>query len=124
MDHPKNQNNAFQVLLLIVSGLLLIFLWKDATWALWTATTLGLLGLCSKKMAESISRGWMGIGWVLSLFMPKIILSLFYLLILFPIALLSRLFSKKDPLQLQAPKESNWRENQRVFQAEDFKKLW
>jgi len=70
-------------------------------WSLWVAITIGVLGVLSPFMARKIQDLWMGLSRILSHIIPPILLSIVFFVILFPIALLSRLFGDKDPLQLK-----------------------
>jgi len=66
----------------------------------------------------------MKLAWVLSLIIPNILLSSIFFLFLFPIALLSRLFGKKDPLMLKNPEKSVFRNQEKKFDKSSFENPW
>ena len=119
-----NKNNPTSTILTIVVGFLIIYLITKSTWALYVSVSIGVLGLVSNTLARYINMGWMKIGWVLSLIIPNILLSVVYFLILTPIALLAKLFSKKDPLLLTNPKGTLFIEKNKSFEKSGFEKPW
>src|SRR5262245_49456605 len=62
---------------------------------------LSAIGLLSPYLTEKIHRLWMGIAHVMGSIMSKVILTILFYAFLFPIAMLARLFSKGDSLQLK-----------------------
>ncbi len=82
-----------------------------------------LLSAVSEKAAIQIEKGWLWIGGTLGKINAAILLFLIYYLLLTPIAFLSRIGSK-DPLQLKAPADSNFRFKNHKYVAEDLKNPW
>ncbi len=120
-----------KTVLTIVIGFLVIYLLGltnqldgDFTWALWVAIIVGALGLLSSYLAQKIQDLWMGLGTVLSYIIPPILLSIIFYLFLFPIALLSRLFGEKDPLQLKKTDKSLFKTVDKEFTKDTFEKTW
>lgn len=117
-SNPKN------TVLVISMGLLIIYLmmgWKPAVYA---SLGIGLIGVFSDVLSKKIEFVWMKLAWVLSLIVPNILLSIVFFFILCPIAFMSRVFGKKDPLMLKSRKESMYKKRDYTFNKGDFEKPW
>ncbi len=123
MAHNKELKPSKTVLTIVV-GFLIIYAITNANWALWIAIAIGVLGLLSSFIALKIQELWMGLGKLLSHIVPPVLLSVIFFLILFPIALLSRLFGEKDPLQLNRTNKSLFKTVDRPFTKSSFEKTW
>lgn len=115
---PKNSVITIAVLLLIV------FLYTNQYIVIWLALSLLLLNLLSTRFTMAIDFFWSKIIWVLGLIMPKIILTIIFFLILTPIALLSRIFGKKDILKLKNRYKSLFVDSNNQIDKSYFEKLW
>jgi hypothetical protein len=113
-----------KTVLTIVIGFLVIYAVTHFTWALWVAIVVGALGLVSSFLAQKIQDLWMGLSTVLSYIIPPILLSIIFYILLFPIALLSRLFGEKDPLQLRKTDKSLFKTVDKEFTKDTFEKTW
>jgi hypothetical protein len=102
-------------------GLYLLFQWE---WALWLAFGVGMAGVLSNYLAQKIDIAWQFIGKILGFIMPNVLLSLVFFLLLTPLALLARVFRKKDPLFLKNRQASTFRERSTVFEAKSFENPW
>lgn len=91
---------------------------------LYIALGVGILGAMSTYLAEKIDWLWTKIGWVLSFIVPNIIMTIVFYLVLTPIAFLSRLFGKKDVMDLRNTQESLWKSKGTSFSKESFEKPW
>lgn len=115
-----------QTILVIIIGFLIlyaIFRWKGF-WMI--AAGVGIPGLLIPPLRSYIVRAWHGIAEVLGFINSRIILSLIFFLILFPIALLSRLFSK-DRFQLNKKgkgKGTYYKERAYKYVPGDFENPW
>lgn len=120
-----NLKKDIQSVLVILIGFLVlyaIFRWRGF---LLIGGLLGILGLLSPFLRNYILKGWNGFAKVLGFINSRIILSGIFFLILTPIALLSRLFSK-DRMQLKRLKkgESYFKNRDHEYGAEDFENPW
>ncbi len=70
-----------------------------------------------------IDQVWMKMAYVLGLFMPKILLTIIFYGILFPIALLFKLFGKSDII-LKNNRKSFFKEVNKSYTSASFEKLW
>lgn len=120
----KPPSNPAKTVLTICLGFLVVFLITKAKWALTTAVIVGLAGLFSDFLAKKIEWLWMKLAQVLALIVPNILLGAIFYLFLFPVALLSRLFGKKDPMRLKNSSATVWVEKKTGFDAASFEKPW
>jgi hypothetical protein len=106
----KNKNTktdtSKSTILIISMGFLALYVfsllkWPDHPWiwALYISLGVGIIGALSTYLGEKIEWVWMKLSKLLSYIVPNVLLSLVFYLFLFPISLLSKLFSK-DPLML------------------------
>lgn len=120
----KPISNPVKTALTITVGFLIIYWLTDRNWALWVALVVGLSGVFSPYLSKQIEVLWMGINKVLSYIMPNVLLSVIFYLVLFPIALASRVFGKKDPMHLKKPQGSLFRDSNKVFDKKSFENPW
>jgi len=116
--------NPTNTVLTITVGFVIVFLVFQWKWALTVSLLVGIAGLISNRLSSYIDFVWMQLAKVLSYIIPNILLSAIFYLFLFPIALLSRFFGKKDPLLLKNTKSSVYREVNKTFTASSLKNPW
>ncbi|MGV3611152.1 MAG: hypothetical protein ACO1N0_09400 [Fluviicola sp.] len=125
MSAPKQKaSNPAKTVLTIVVGFILIFLITKMRWSLSVAFFVGLAGVLSDFIAKWIDFAWMKLTVVLSYIVPNIVLSLIFYLFLFPIAMLTKLFGKKDPMHLKNTASTLFKHNEKVFDKAYFEKHW
>ena len=115
--------------LAMVTGFLVIYFlfelrgWEYARYLLYFSTTLGVIFLASEVLGNFIVKWWFklseGMGWVMS----RVILSTIFYVFLFPIAMLSRLFTK-NILGLKRPDKSAYTERNHAYKKEDLENIW
>ena len=112
-------------ILIITAGLIGCYFLFDKLILLIIALIIGLSGTISQTARIHIARAWEKIGRALGYVNSRIILSVIFFLILTPIALLSRVFSK-DKLQLKRKEENDsyYFDRNHEFQVEDFENPW
>ncbi len=125
----KKELTPSKTVLTIVIGFLAIYLYLTTKsqyhyWMLWVAVSVGGLGLLSSYLALKIQDAWMRLAKLLSHIIPPILLSIIFFVFLFPIALLSRLFGEKDPLQLKKTDKSLFKTVDKTFTKDTFEKTW
>lgn len=118
------KKNPAETMLVLATGCLFIFLFTEQRAWLYVSLVAGLVGILSPYLSTKIEWLWMGLARVLGYIVPNILLSLVYFLILTPLALLARLFSKKDPLQLKKPANSTFRDMDKVFNKSSLENPW
>jgi hypothetical protein len=122
MQQPKT--DPIKTVLTISMGFLVLHLATAWQWPQMVALVVGVLGMFSTYLSIKIDYLWMKLAWVLSLIVPNILLSAVFFLFLFPVAVLSRIFGKKDPLFLRNPKGSVYVSSDKVFDKAGFEKTW
>ena len=120
----KTNTDPLKTILIIVLGLIIIYFKFQYNWILFIAIIITSLGLISKKASEIIDYLWMRLAWLLSLIVPKIILSAFYYLLLFPMALISKVFGNKNGIVLKNNRNSFFLDVNKEFNKSSFEKPW
>lgn len=119
----KKQDTSRTTMLVISTGFIVIYFIFKADWALYVSLAVGLTGIISGFLSRMIEILWMKLAKVLSYIVPSILLSLVFYLILFPVALLWRLFTK-DPLMLKSNYKSFFIDINKDFEKKSFEKIW
>ena len=119
----KQKSNPTKTLLVLILAFLIVYLFTKYNWVIYTTIGLAIIGVLSSYLTKIIDAFWMKLAWVLSLFVPKIILSIVFYLVLTPIAFIAKLFSK-DELLLKNKYDSCFKEVNKTFSAEDLTKPW
>jgi len=117
---PKLINQS--LVALVIAGALLSYFTSDIR-ILFIAAALALCGFLLPALGLSIAVVWFYIGRVAGSITQPVILTITFYLILTPIALLSRLFSK-DSMWLKRGKYSYFRMEEKSFKKSDFEKTW
>ena len=119
----KIESNPVKTILIIVTSLLIVYLFSKINLFLNIILALCLIGVFSPYISKKIEFLWFKIAYILSLIIPNIVLGLIFYLILFPIALLSRI-SSNDPLVLKNKSKTIYKEVDKIFSKESFKNTW
>ena len=125
------KTNKYLAILVIVTGFIgLHFLFGDNTHLkpnifLYLALGIGVISIISTYLAGKIVWFWDKIALVLGTVNSKILLSLIFYTFLVPIALLFKLFKKKDELLLKKKTEgSYYKERNHTYSAEDLENVF
>lgn len=110
-------------ILVISMGFLIIYLIFSWQWAIYVSLVVGLTGIISPALSRLIESGWMKLARVLSYIVPTILLGIVFYLLLFPISLISKLFTK-DPLMLSNKHPSYFISVDREVNKKDLEKIW
>ena len=110
-------------MLIISMGFLVLYLIKEWHWAVIVSLSVGIIGIISPFLSRKIEWGWMKLGKLLGYIVPNILLSIVFYLVLFPLSLLSRIFSK-DPLMLSKDHETYFVDVEKEMDRKDFEKIW
>ncbi len=118
------ENEVNKILLVFTIGFcLLSFLFKLPILS-YIGVGIGLLGLISPSFGLFFAKFWMKFAGILGKINGTILLSIVFFLMLFPISLLQKIFSRKDNLRLKLPKESNFVIRDKKYKKEDLEKMW
>ncbi len=124
MENIVKKGRPTETCLVIATGILVIYLFHPAKPLIYAAIALGVIGAFIPSVAKWIDWAWYklseGMGWVMS----KVMLSVVFFVFLFPVAMLSRVFGKKDSLQLKKKPGSYWTERNHVYEGKDLENTW
>ena len=119
----KQKSNPTKTVLVLMLAFLIIYLFTKYNWAIYTSIGLGIIGAFFSFLTKIIDSLWMKLAWVLSLIIPKIILSIIFYLILTPIAFIAKFF-REDDLLLHNKHDSCFKDVNKTFSPQDLTKPW
>lgn len=117
------QDTSKATILIISMGFLAIYLMFSWHWAVIVSLIVGCIGILSSFLSKKIEWGWMKIAQFMGYIFPNILLSIVFFLFLFPISLLSKLFSK-DPLMLSNEYKTYFIDINKEIDKKSFEKIW
>ena len=121
----KEQKTDPQKTVLTISiGFIVLYFITKWDWTILIALAIGFAGIFSTYLSTKIDYLWMKLAWLLNLILPKILLFIIFFLLLFPLAILFRLFGKKDPLNLNNKAETNFINCNKKFDKVSLEKPW
>lgn len=110
-------------ILIISMGFLILYLLFSWQWAVFVSLVVGIVGILFTTLSKKIEWGWMKLAEFMGYIIPNILLTIVFFFLLFPISLLSKLFSK-DPLMLSNKHSSYFIDINREMDKESFEKIW
>ncbi len=114
--------------LVIVTGMLVLYFIFKARypWFLYIGAGVGVISLAVPVLGDLIVKGWYKLAEILGAINGRILLSIIFFIFLTPIALLSRLFVKKNPLALKKQESggSAFTERNHLYTAKDMENVW
>jgi len=117
------QNNRSTILVIVV-GFTLLGLLSHKTGLIWTGCCVGILALASSIIEHWIVWVWNKIAHILGTINSKLLLTLTFFLILVPLSLLKKLFSKTDSLKLKQPTDTMWTIRDHQYTKEDLQETF
>jgi hypothetical protein len=112
-------------LLMLMLAMAVLYWRAGKMWLLPVMIIAGLGGLSNRAMGEFIHTWWMKLAEYLGAIMSRVLLSVIFYIILLPVALLSKLFSKKDLLNLKKGNASScYVTRNHVYEAADMEHPW
>ncbi len=126
MENNITEADKAKAQLVIVTGLVVIyFIFKSRyPWMLYAAAVIGVLCIAIPIVGDWIVKGWFKIAEILGAINGRILLSIIFFVILFPIAVLSRM-GRKNPLSLRSEnKDSAFSERNHRYTAKDLDQVW
>ena len=110
-------------MLVISMGFLVLYLLFSWQWAVIVSLVVGLLGIVSSALSKKIELAWMKLARILSYIIPSILLGIVFYLFLFPLSLLSKLFTK-DTLMLSNKYNTYFVNVEKAFDKRSMEKIW
>ncbi len=120
----KLKTDPVKTVLTISVGFIVVYLITKWRWAISVSLIVGLTGIFSPYLSKKVDFLWMKLAWLLSLIVPNIILGIIFYFFLFPISFLSKVFRKKDTLQLKNNRNTTFKESNKEFEKVSFEKPW
>lgn len=124
MTHKISQLDKIKALLVIVTGLVILFFIFKGKGFLIAAASVGVLSLMIPIIGDGILWVWFKLAEVLGWINSRILLSLIFFVFLFPMAFLVRLF-KKNFFNLEKTSEpSIYTRRDHKYTKEDLENIW
>ena len=120
----KIKSDPSRTVLTISMGFLAICFFTKIEWTLHASLIIGIIGIFSNYLSKKIEFLWFKLAWILGLIIPNFLLTIIFYLLLYPIALLSKLFKNSDSLQLKNNSESTFTLCNKEFDKKSFKNPW
>ncbi len=111
------------MLVLTVAAVVAQFIFKDK-YSLYVAIGFGVTGLFLPWLSMWITTGWMGLAEILGKISSTVILTLLFFLILFPSALLKKVFGKEGTYVKKKREGSYFQERNVTFTKEHLENPW
>ena len=110
------------ILVLVLAFTILYWRFQEASWLI-LALFLGIIGLFAPGIAGKIHGIWMKLGHILGFIVSKILLTVIFFVVLFPLGALSRL-AGKNSLKLRPGDKSYFTERNHLYKKEDLENMW
>jgi hypothetical protein len=117
------EDTSKSTILVISIGFLILYLIFSWQWAVITSLVVGLVGIISGTLSSIIEKGWMAVSRILSFIIPSILLGIVFYLFLFPISVISKLFTH-DPLMLSNKYNTFFVNINKEVDKKSFEKIW
>lgn len=117
-------SKAWVTILVLVTGLLVIYFFYHFKSLLYVAITILTLSFLSKFLREKIAWAWMKFAEILGFVNGKIILTLIYFLLLTPIAFIYRLSGKNNLNLKKRNAGSYFTDRNHEYNRDDLENVW
>jgi hypothetical protein len=118
----KRDKGLETILVLVLAFTILYWRFQETYWLI-IAVLLGIIGLFAPGIAVKIHWFWMKLGHILGYFVSKILLTVIFFVVLFPLGVLSKL-AGKNALKLKAGAKSYFTERNHLYKKEDLENMW
>lgn len=119
MSSPRREKD-LETLAVLSAGLLVFFLIFKIKVLLTVAIAVLLIAVFVKPLARLIAWLWLKLAEVLGWINSRVLLSLVFFLVLTPMALMRKLFTRKR----KSAVPSNYREKGRTYEPKDLENIW
>ncbi|HEY4966024.1 MAG TPA: hypothetical protein VII28_06480 [Puia sp.] len=123
MNQKNTKEEKDSVIAVIILMLLLYLLFKQRGW-LYTALAVAVISLLSAQVNFYLHRAWTFITEILGRISGSIILTLVFIIILIPTAILKKWFGKKDIILHNKNLNSGFRERNHQYTRADMENPW
>lgn len=125
-----NREKKVEAILAIVVGFLVLYFifgeWRgfNVDWMLWVSLVVGVLSMMSSTVMNVITSVWFKFAEILGNYVTgPILLGIVFFLILFPISILAKIFSK-DNLMRKRKDDSYYVTRDHAYVTEDIENIW
>jgi len=119
------QEDKSKALLVIVTGMLVLFFIFKKEWLLYIGLFVGLAGTFVPFLADVIVKGWFKLAEALGYINSRILLSIIFFFILFPVAVFARMGKGRNLLGLKRNSSgSAFTERNHRYEPKDLKNVW
>ena len=125
-----NREKKVEAILVIVLGFLFLYFvfgrWKgyNVDWMLYVSIGVGMLSMMSDTIMNGVTWAWFKFAEILGNYVTgPILLGVVFFLILFPISILARIFSK-DNLMRKRRSDSYYVDRSHAYVAKDIEDIW
>jgi hypothetical protein len=113
-----------ETMLVLTVGCLAVYLVFHVKAMLWVSLGVGLTGILSPLLSRWIDRGWMWLARGLGLVSNAVLLSVVYLFVVLPVALVRRMGKRDKLTRFDSEATSNFAVRDHEFKKEDLEKPW
>lgn len=117
------EDTSKSTMLVISMGFLILYLLFAWQWAVIVSLVVGLIGIFSSTLSRNVDWLWMKLARILGYIVQSVLLSIIFYLILFPISLISRIFTK-DPLMLSNKYKTFFVNIEKKFDKKSMENIW
>ena len=119
-----NESDKIKAQLVIVTGLVVMYFVFKSQYFLMAAAFVGIISIAIPVAGDLIVKGWYKIAEILGAINGKILLSAVFFVVLFPVAVISRI-GKKNPLSLKRENTNSvFVERNHKYKKEDLEQVW
>jgi len=119
MSREKN----IEAILIICIGLIVFHLILEIKELLFIAVALGIISVLFPVVAKWVTKGWYFLAEVMGFVMNKVILTIVFFIVLFPMALLAKA-TGKITVRLKKDPNTYWTERNHVYEKKDLENTW
>lgn len=113
-----------KTMLTITVGFMVVFLITKMNVFLLIALMIGLIGMFSTFLSGKVDYLWMKLTWILGMIVPNILLTVIFYFFLFPVAIISRIFGKKNTMHLKNTDQTLFKDKNKTFDKASFENPW
>lgn len=118
------KSNPDKTILTLILGFGVLYLFTDQVFWVYTMIALAGIAVFFPFLAKKIEWVWFKIAELLGAVVPKVLLTIVFYGLLFPIALMRRWLTKKDPLMIRRKYSTSFRQVNKKFSKEDLINPW
>jgi hypothetical protein len=112
-----------ETLAVLALFLLVVARWQKNWIYVYAGVAVFLTGLVWKDFGRLVAKGWMKLGEVMGVITGKILLTLVFFLIVFPISLFAKR-SGRSNIRLKPGGKTYFKDRNHVYTREDFENVW